>query len=146
MSKTRKELLKDIKSLQQLMPGKEYDVYIKQTQQRHLEYIPQHRFLPAMDENAPKFLNDIELNVLSLSKKKYINNIFKPVIVEKQAHILIEKKGDSLESSIKRWTETIKQTQTPSELKQVIEKINKLKKSSNNKKRKKPFWKKIFGL
>lgn len=145
MSKSRKELLQDIKSLQRLMPGREYDIYIKQAQQKNLDYIPRHQFLPAMDENAPKSLNDVELNVLSISKKKYLDNIFTPVIVEKQANILIDKKGESKEAAIKRWTDVIKQTQAPDELQKVIEKLNQRKGSATkSKKKKKSFWQNIF--
>ncbi len=146
MIKTRKELLASIKSIQQLMPGKEYDIYIKQAQQKYLDYIPRHRFLPAMDEHSPKSLNDVELNVLSLSKKKYFDNIFTPIVVEKQAHILIDKAGESKEAAVNKWTEIIKKIQTIDELKKIIEKINLRKKSSVKKKKvKKSFWDKIFG-
>jgi hypothetical protein len=144
--KGRKELLASIKSIQQLMPGKEYDLYIKQAQQKHLDYIPRHRFLPAMDENSPKSLNDVELSVLSLSKRKYFDNIFTPIIVERQAHILIDKKGESKEAAVSNWTETIRKIQTIDELKKTIEKINLRKKSSIKKKKvEKSFWDKIFG-
>ncbi len=145
MSNNRAALLRDIKSLQLLIPGDDYDLYIKQSQQKNLEYVSPHGFLPAMDENNPKSLNDVELNVLSNSKKSYLDNIFIPVIVEKQAHILKESKKESAKSAVDRWTKNIKKSQTPSQLKSVIEKINLLMKS-NNKHSKKSFWKRVLGL
>ena len=145
MSKTRKELLVGIKSIQRLMPGKEYDIYTKLAEQKHLDYIPPHRFLPSMDDKSPKSLNDIELSVLTLSKKKYIENIFTPIIVEKQPQILVEKKGETKSEAIDRWTDMIKKIQTVEDLKAIIEKLNYLKSTApNGKKDKKSFWQKLF--
>ena len=148
MSKNRNELLRDIKSLALLIPGDDYDLYIKQTQQKNLDYVPPYGFLPAMDEKSPKSLNDVELNVLSKSKQNYFNNIFIPIIVEKQAHILKDDKKESEKSAVARWTDLIKKAQTPNQLKSVIEKINLRMKSKTKGKnaQKKPFWKKILGL
>jgi hypothetical protein len=148
MSKNRNELLRDIKSLALLIPGDDYDLYIKQTQQKNLDYVPPFGFLPAMDEKNPKSLNDVELNVLSKSKQNYVNNIFIPVIVEKQAHILKDDKKESEKSAVARWTDLIKKAQTPNQLKSVIEKINLRMKSQTKGKnsQNKSFWKKILGL
>ncbi len=148
MSKNRKELLNDIKSLQQLIPGDDYAIYLKQAQQKNLQYIPKFQFLPAMDEKYPKSLNDVELNVLSRSKLNYLNNIFTPIVVEKNVHILMEKKQESEKAAIERWTESIKKAQNPSQLRSVIEKINRrMKSQSKNKKaNKKSFLKRLLGL
>ncbi len=148
VSRSRSKLLQDIKLLQQLIPASEYDLYIKQAKHNNLVYVSQHNFLPAMDEKSPKSLNDVELNVLSMSKRKYIDNIFTPVVVEKQVHILKDGKGESTEAAIERWTQKIKKAQDPEQLKAVIEQINRRKKSSAGSKKgqNKPFLKKILGL
>ncbi len=148
VSRSRSKLLQDIKLLQQLIPAAEYDLYIKQAKQKNLVYVSQHSFLPAMDEKSPKSLNDVELNVLSMSKRRYIDNIFTPVVVEKQVHILKDAKGESAEAAVARWTQRIKKTQDSEQLKAVIEQINRRKRSSSGSKKdkKKPFLKKILGL
>jgi len=145
MAKNRKDLLQNIKSLQQLIPGDNYGVYIKQAQLKYLDFIPDHRFLPAMNDNSPKSLNDVELNVLSKSKQNYLNNIFIPTVVEKQAEILIGRQRETKDEAVERWTETIKKVGSPDELIKVINSINHLKKSKGKKKQKKSFWQKLFG-
>ena len=147
MSQDRKTLLRDIKLLQQLIPGEDYALYIKQCQQNNLQYVPSHGFLPAMDENHPKSLNDVELNVLSKARTSYLNNFFIPNIVEKQPDILKRKPEESTQKAIERWTESIKEAKTPGKLKTIIEDINRRRKSTSKSasKKKSSFWRKLMG-
>lgn len=145
MKKTRKGLLDTIQSLQQLIPGDDYGVFIKHANLKYLDFIPDHQFLPSMNESLPKSLNDVELNVLAKSKKNYRENIFLPTVVEKQPKILIDKrKSETASEAVDRWLENIKQAKTPDELVKVINAINKLKKQGSQSKRKKSFWQQLF--
>lgn len=146
MNSNRQTLLKDIKALQLLIPGDHYKLYIKQAQQKNLKFISKHEFFPAMDEKSPRSLNDIELNVLSSSKRNYMDNIFLPSIVEKQASTLIDKPGEQESSAVNRWTEMIKKAQTAAQLMAIIKQLNQRRKSSANKTGKqKSLWKRILG-
>lgn len=145
MIKNRAELIQAIKSLQRLMPSDDYSEYLKQAQQKYLQYIPPHQFLPSMDEKSPKSLNDVELNVLSKSRSNYLNNVFIPTVVEKQPHILKEAAAETESEAIERWSASIKQAKSPEELIKLIGRINLLKKTDNSGGKKKSFWQRIFG-
>ncbi len=146
MSKNRSELLQNIKSLQRLMPSEDYSLYIKQAQQKYLQFVPPHSFLPAMDEKSPKSLNDVELNVLSKSRNSYLNNAFIPGIVEKQPEILKDSASDSVSDAIERWSDKIRKAASPEQLIRLINQINQRKRLGSTNQTSKPFWKRIFGL
>jgi len=146
MNNTRPELIKTIKALQRLMPSDDYSLYIKQAQQKYLQYIPAHRFLPAMDEKSPKSLNDVELNVLSKSRFNYLNNVFIPSVVEKQPHILKETSRETESEAIDHWIENIKKAPSTEHLIKLINRVNQLKKTQASSRKQPSFWKKIFGL
>jgi hypothetical protein len=145
---TRKTLLKQIRSLQQLIPGEDYALYIKQCEQKNLQFVSPHSFFPAMDENSPGSLNDVELNVLCKARKNYLENVFIPVIVEKQMQILKSNPRESDKQAVSRWTELISSCQSPDKLITLIEDINRRKKpmAKSGRASKKPLWKKVLGL
>ncbi len=146
MKNNRTTLIQTIKELQRLIPSDDYSEYLKQAQLKYLQYIPPHRFLPAMDEKSPKSLNDVELNVLSKAKSNYLNNVFMPTIAEKQPEILKDSAAETKGEAIDRWVATVKQAKTPAELMRLINTINQRKKRTGSKRKPTSFWKKIFGL
>ncbi len=101
-----------------------------------------------MDENSPGSLNDVELNVLCKARKNYLENVFIPVIVEKQMQILKSNPRESDKQAVSRWTELISSCQSPDKLITLIEDINRRKKpmAKSGRASKKPLWKKVLGL
>ena len=148
MTKTRQTLLNEIQSLQQLIPGENYAMYIKQCGHKHLQFVSPVGFLPAMDENRPATLNDVELNVLSMARKNYLENVFMPVIVEKQIKALKLGPHESDKDTIARWMDLIITAQSPDKLIKIIEDVNRRRGPSEKSgaSSKKSFWKKMLGL
>jgi len=146
MKHNRTALIQTIKELQRLIPSDDYSEYIKQAQLKYLQYIPPHRFLPAMDERSPKSLNDVELNVLSKARRNYLDIVFIPTVVEKQPEILKDSASETTDEAIDRWTQAIKKAQAPDALMMLINQINQRKKSHASKQKKPSLWKKILGL
>ena len=146
MIKNRTELVQAIKSLQRLIPGDDYSLYIEQAQRKYLNYVPSHSFLPAMDEKSPKSLNDVELNMLSRARHNYLNNVFIPTIAEKQPEILKDGARETTSEAIERWSKNIKSAKSPYELMKLISSINRRKKGQQDNKVNKPWWKRLFGL